>query len=189
MLPSVLSVRAASEPTRTGSGFVIDNDGHILTNAHVVAGASALMLVLHDGRTIDATVVGTEEAADIAVLRTSAAGIPPARLGRSADLHVGDSVLTIGSPQDLAGTVTTGIVSALKRKVALIKSGPPQELIQTDAAINPGNTGGPLINGSGQVVGVNTTLATPTQSSGDTIGIGFAIPIEHALDIAQALTD
>lgn len=178
---SVLSVRAGSG-RGTGSGFVIDDDGHILTNAHVIEGASALELVLPDGRTVDATIVGSRVAANIALLRTSASGIPPAALGRSSDLRVGDSVVAVGPPAGPASKVTTGIVSALKRRVALSRSGPRQEVIQTDAAIDTGNTGGPLVNGDGRVVGVNTTIA-------DLTGIGFAIPIERALDIAHELTD
>lgn len=184
VLPSVVSVRASGA---TGSGFVIDQHGHVLTNAHVVADASRITLVLADGRRVDATVIGVDEANDVAVLRASGSGLRPATLGKSAELRVGDPVLAVGSPLGLEGTVTAGIVSAVDRRAALGGNG-RQTVIQTDAAINPGNSGGPLVNAAGHVVGVNTAIATLGQNgrSGN-IGIGFAIPIDRATTIAERL--
>ncbi|MGH3662946.1 MAG: trypsin-like peptidase domain-containing protein [Micromonosporaceae bacterium] len=189
VLKSVLSVRATGVRGRgAGSGFVIDDDGHVLTNAHIVKGASAVTLGLPDGRTVSARVIGAEEAADLAVLRMSTAGVAPADLGDGSDLRVGDSVLAVGAPLGLYGTVTAGIVAALKRTAALSRSGPRHEVIQTDVVINSDNTGGPLTNSDGEVVGVNTMLTTPARLRDDTIGIGFAVPIDLALEITQDLT-
>ncbi|WP_020579386.1 S1C family serine protease [Actinopolymorpha alba] len=189
VLPSVVTVRATSGRGQgSGSGFVLDGRGHLLTNAHVVSGANTVTVVLPDNRTVRATIVGVDTATDIAVLRTTASGLRPVTLGRSADLRVGESVLAVGSPLRLAGTVTAGIVSALDREAALGESR-RQEVIQTDAAINPGNSGGPLVNAGGQVVGVNTAIATVGPRGSGNIGIGFAIPIDRAVEVAETLID
>jgi putative serine protease PepD len=185
VLPSVVSVRAGSA---TGSGFVIDGNGHVVTNAHVVDGRENVSLVLSTGRTVDAEVVGADEGNDLAVLRTSATGLRPLTMGRSSALRVGDPVLAVGSPLGLEGTVTAGIVSALERRASL-GSG-RQSVIQTDAAINPGNSGGPLVNTAGQVVGVNTAIATlGGRNRSGNIGIGFAIPVDRMTTVVENLTD
>ncbi|WP_433166283.1 S1C family serine protease [Kribbella sp. CA-247076] len=188
VLPGVVSVRAGRA---TGSGFAIDQQGHVVTNAHVVEGASDVSLVLSNGRRVDAEIIGADEDNDLAVLQVSAAdaeGLRALTLGRSAQLRVGDPVLAVGSPLGLEGTVTAGIVSAVDRQARFGDSGNRQSAIQTDAAINPGNSGGPLVNAAGQVVGVNTAIATlgSTSRSGN-IGIGFAIPVDRMKTIVEGL--
>ncbi|GAA0401428.1 hypothetical protein Acor_38530 [Acrocarpospora corrugata] len=183
VLPSVVSVEAGRA---SGSGFAIDQAGHVLTNAHVVDDAGSVTVILHDGRRLSAQVVGTDAAYDLAVLQVAAgSGLIPAMLARSADVRVGDQVLAIGSPLGLAGTVTSGIVSALDREVTL-GSGGRQTALQTDASINPGNSGGPLVNVRGEVVGVNTVIATLSRRGGN-IGIGFAIPVDRAASVAERI--
>ena len=189
VLPGVVSVRAGRA---TGSGFAIDQLGHVVTNAHVVGGASDVSLVLSNGRTVDADVVGSDEDNDLAVLQVSAADAGELRaltLGRSAQLRVGDPVLAVGSPLGLEGTVTAGIVSAVDRQARFGDNGTRQSAIQTDAAINPGNSGGPLVNAAGQVVGVNTAIATLGTSRSGNIGIGFAIPVDRMTTIVKNLLD
>jgi putative serine protease PepD len=188
VLPGVVSVRAGRG---TGSGFAIDQEGHVVTNAHVVEGVSDVSLVLSSGRRVDAEIIGTDEDNDLAVLQVSAAdaeGLRALTLGRSAQLQVGDPVLAVGSPLGLEGTVTAGIVSAVDRQARFGDNGNRQSAIQTDAAINPGNSGGPLVNSAGQVVGVNTAIATlgSTSRSGN-IGIGFAIPVDRMKTIVEGL--
>ncbi|GAA2205597.1 hypothetical protein GCM10009850_010550 [Nonomuraea monospora] len=181
VLPSVVSVETRSSG---GSGFVIDDRGHILTNAHVVSGSSTVTVVLHDGSRLTARVAGADDDEDLAVLEVDyPRELTPATLGRSADLSVGDQVLAIGSPLGLSGTVTSGIVSALDREVRL--GGSRRTAVQTDASINPGNSGGPLVNARGEVVGVNTAIAA--SRGGGNIGIGFAIPIDRAAPIAERI--
>jgi putative serine protease PepD len=192
VLPSVVSVEASGfRGSATGSGFAIDARGHVITNAHVVDGANDVNLVLSNGRRVSASIVGTDEGNDIAVLRTSAGSVPAAALGRSSALRVGDTVLAVGSPLGLEGTVTAGIVSTVSRQAQLGESGQRQSVVQTDAAINPGNSGGPLVNAAGEVVGVNTAIATLGRRSegAGNIGIGFAIPIDRARQIAEDLID
>ena len=189
VLPGVVSVRAGRA---TGSGFAIDQQGHVVTNAHVVEGASDVSLVLSNGRTVDADVVGSDEDNDLAVLQVPAAdteGLRALTLGRSAQLRVGDPVLAVGSPLGLEGTVTAGIVSAVDRQARFGDNGTRQSAIQTDAAINPGNSGGPLVNAAGQVVGVNTAIATLGTSRSGNIGIGFAIPVDRMTTIVEDLLD
>jgi putative serine protease PepD len=189
VLPGVVSVRAGRA---TGSGFAVDEQGHVVTNAHVVEGASDVSLVLSNGRTVDAEVVGSDEDNDLAVLQVSsadAAGLRALTLGRSAQLRVGDPVLAVGSPLGLEGTVTAGIVSAVDRQARFGDNGTRQSAIQTDAAINPGNSGGPLVNAAGQVVGVNTAIATLGTSRSGNIGIGFAIPVDRMTTIVKNLLD
>lgn len=190
VLPGVVSVRAGRA---TGSGFAIDQQGHVVTNAHVVEGASDVSLVLSNGRRVDAEIIGSDEDNDLAVLQVSTAdaeGLRALTLGRSAQLRVGDPVLAVGSPLGLEGTVTAGIVSAVDRQARFGDNGNRQSAIQTDAAINPGNSGGPLVNAAGQVVGVNTAIATlGTSSRSGNIGIGFAIPVDRMTTIVQGLLD
>jgi putative serine protease PepD len=192
----------------TGSGFVIDAAGHVVTNAHVVAGTSQVRLLLDGGRRVDATVVGLDAAEDIAVLRISGAGAgsgagsgpgagpgsgagsgagaapAAARLGRSESLRIGQPVIAVGSPLGLSGTVTAGIVSAVDRTSRI--GGVARPMVQTDASINPGNSGGPLVDLAGRVVGVNTSIATTSSRAGN-IGIGFAVPIDRAVEVAQKI--
>jgi S1-C subfamily serine protease len=166
--------------TATGSGFVIDGEGHILTNNHVVEGASKVTVKLGDSeKTYDAEVVGTDPATDIALLQVDAPDgqLHPLTLGRSAEMEVGDPVVAIGNPFGLDRTVTSGIVSALQRQIQAPNGFSISHVIQTDAAINPGNSGGPLINASGEVIGINAQIATGGGGNGN-VGIGFAIPID-----------
>ncbi|MFD3400865.1 S1C family serine protease [Kribbella sp. NPDC058693] len=189
VLPGVVSVRAGRA---TGSGFAIDQEGHVVTNAHVVEGTTDVSLVLSNGRTVDADVIGSDPDNDLAVLQVStadAAGLRSLTLGRSAQLRVGDPVLAVGSPLGLEGTVTAGIVSAVNRQARFGDNNTRQPAIQTDAAINPGNSGGPLVNAAGQVVGVNTAIATLGTSRSGNIGIGFAIPVDRMTSIVNDLLD
>ncbi|TWD81965.1 putative serine protease PepD [Kribbella amoyensis] len=191
VLPGVVSVRAGRA---TGSGFAIDQQGHVVTNAHVVEGARSVSLVLANNRTLEADIIGMDTDNDLAVLQVSDAanssGLRALTLGRSAELRVGDPVLAVGSPLGLEGTVTAGIVSAVNRQARFGDNSNRQSAIQTDAAINPGNSGGPLVNASGQVVGVNTAIATLGSSSrSGNIGIGFAIPVDRMTTIVQNLID
>jgi len=166
--------------TSTGSGFVIDDGGHILTNNHVVEGASKVTVKLGDSeKTYDAEVVGTDPATDIALLQVDApdSEIHPLTLGRSSEAEVGDPVVAIGNPFGLDRTVTSGIVSALQRQIQAPNGFSISHVIQTDAAINPGNSGGPLINAEGEVIGINAQIATGGGGNGN-VGIGFAIPID-----------
>lgn len=169
-----------------GSGFAVDDQGHIITNNHVVAGGGSVTVVGQDGRRLPAEVVGRDPSSDIAVLRVNqSSGLRPLALARPGSTRVGEPVLAVGSPLGLSGTVTAGIVSALDRQVRLGDTGARRNAIQTDASINPGNSGGPLVNARGEVVGVNTAIAT--LEGGGNIGIGFAIPIEQAQQAAQRI--
>jgi serine protease Do len=165
-----------------GSGVIIQEDGLILTNNHVVAGADRVRVNLSDGRDFDAKVLGRDPKTDIAVLRIEASGLPAARMGSSDALEVGEWVLAVGSPFQLNQTVTQGIVSAKGRSSVGLAD--YEDFIQTDAAINPGNSGGALVNLRGEVVGVNTAIATRT---GGYQGVGFAIPIDMARKITDSL--
>jgi len=164
----------------TGSGFVIDGEGHILTNNHVVEGAGKVTVKLGDSeKTYDAEVVGADPGTDIALLQVDAPAdqLHPLTLGKSAAMEVGDPVVAIGNPFGLDRTVTSGIVSALQRQIEAPNGFAISHVIQTDAAINPGNSGGPLINASGEVIGINAQIATGGGGNGN-VGIGFAIPID-----------
>ena len=166
--------------TATGSGIVIDTEGHVLTNNHVVEGASKISVKLGASDTAyDATVVGTDPATDIAVLKVDApqSQLHPLTLGHSSEVEVGDPVVAIGNPFGLDRTVTSGIVSALQRQIQAPNGFSIDNVIQTDAAINPGNSGGPLINAEGEVIGINSQIETGGSGSGN-VGIGFAIPID-----------
>jgi len=164
-----------------GTGFIIDKTGLIITNNHVVEDADTIKVKLKDEREFDAKVVGRDPQTDLALIKVDAKGeLPVARLGRSAELKVGEWVLAVGSPFGLEQTVTAGIVSAKGRAIG---SGPYDDFIQTDASINPGNSGGPLVNLNGEVVGINTAIIAQGQ------GIGFAIPIDMATKIVVQLKD
>jgi S1-C subfamily serine protease len=166
--------------TATGSGFVIDTEGHLLTNNHVVEGADRIQVKLGDSdKTYTAKVVGTDPATDLAMLdvEAPASELHPLTLGKSAEMEVGDPVVAIGNPFGLDRTVTSGIVSALQRQIEAPDGFSITDVIQTDAAINPGNSGGPLINASGEVIGINSQIATGGGGNGN-VGIGFAIPID-----------
>ena len=165
-----------------GSGFVIDASGLIVTNNHVIADADEIAANFANGRKLVATVVGVDDKTDLALLKvTSPTPLKAAKFGRSDKLRVGDWVLAIGNPFGFGGTVTAGIVSALDRD---INSGPYDHYIQTDASINRGNSGGPLFNIGGEVVGINTAIMSPT---GGSIGIGFAVPSEIAVPVIEQL--
>ncbi len=166
-----------SVPSGTGSGFVWDDQGHIVTNLHVIADAAAATVKLADGRDYPATLVGASQAHDIAVLEISPVGRPlvPVAIGTSDDLRVGQKVFAIGNPFGLDWTLTTGIVSALDRSLDNERGGVIRHLIQTDAAINPGNSGGPLLDSAGRLIGINTAIYSP---SGASAGVGFAVPVD-----------
>jgi S1-C subfamily serine protease len=168
--------------TATGSGFVIDTEGHVLTNNHVVAGANRIQVKLGaSNTTYNATVVGTDPATDLALLKVDAPSsqLHPLSLGESSKIEVGDPVVAIGNPFGLDRTVTSGIVSALQRQIQAPNGFSISNVIQTDAAINPGNSGGPLIDASGNVIGINSQIETGGSGNGN-VGIGFAIPIDTA---------
>ena len=167
-----------------GSGFIISKDGQIVTNNHVVEGADSVKVKLSDGRTFDATVVGSDRMTDIALLKIEAdVDLPTVKFGSSDAMRVGDEVVAMGNPFGLGGTVTTGIISAKSRN---INSGPYDDFIQTDAAINRGNSGGPLFNNAGEVIGVNTAILSP---GGGSVGIGFSVPSDLVQKIVADLAD
>jgi putative serine protease PepD len=186
-LPGVVSVQVRTgSGGASGSGFVFDDRGHIVTNNHVVAGGGGSVSVVgSDGRRLTAEVVGTDPNSDIAVLRvTPSSALRPLDLADLSATRVGEPVLAVGSPLGLSGTVTAGIVSALDRQVRLGGT-VRQTAVQTDASVNPGNSGGPLVNARGEVIGVNTAIAT--LEGGGSIGIGFAVPIDRAQQVATTL--
>ena len=176
--------------TATGSGFVIDNDGHILTNNHVVAGSDNVTVRVggEDGQTFDAKVVGTDPSTDVAVLEVDSGSdqLQPLELGSSSGVQVGDPVVAIGNPFGLDRTATAGIVSAVQRQISAPNGFTIENAIQTDAPINPGNSGGPLLDAEGKVIGINSQIESGGQSEGN-VGIGFAVPIDTAQEIAQQL--
>lgn len=195
VVPAVVSIEIKlGDQGGTGSGVVIDSDGHILTNNHVVAPAvgvpgSTIEATFHNGVRAPLRVVGRDPKTDLAVVKVDLPNITVAQIGVSANLAVGDGVIAIGSPLGLAGTVTSGIVSAVNRPVRLDGEGSDTnaviDAIQTDAAINPGNSGGPLVDSTGAVVGLNSAIRT--SGEGGSIGLGFAIPIDDARKIADQL--
>jgi S1-C subfamily serine protease len=174
----------------TGSGFVIDEQGHVLTNAHVVEGASKIEVAFGDRNSVDAKLLGSDASTDVALLKVKASKkvLKPLNLGDSSKLEVGDSVVAIGNPFGLDRTVTTGIVSALQRKLEAPNGFTIDNVIQTDAAINPGNSGGPLLDSLGRVIGINSQIATGG-GGGGSIGIGFAVPINTAKTISDQLKE
>jgi putative serine protease PepD len=192
--PSVVSIIVAgSGQEDEGSGVILRSNGVILTNNHVIeaaAGGGQITVKFSNGDTAGATVLGADPAADVAVIQAhGVSGLKAATLGDSDSLRVGDTVLAVGSPLGLDGSVTAGIVSALHRSLdggggSSVSLG---DAIQTDAAINPGNSGGPLVDSAGRVVGIDTAIASLSQGSGN-IGVGFAIPIDHVKKIVSQLT-
>ncbi|WP_240505094.1 S1C family serine protease [Nocardia mangyaensis] len=202
VLPSVVMIKVAgTRAAGEGSGVVLSSDGLILTNNHVAAGAGAsakMEVVFSDGSTAPATMVGADPVSDLAVIKVSGkTGLTPIELGTSEGLAVGQPVIAIGSPLGLAGTVTTGIVSALNRPVSTSGEGTPSQVnpvidaIQTDAAINPGNSGGALVDGEGRLIGINTAIASlggeAAGAQSGSIGLGFAIPVDQARRVADEL--
>ena len=190
LLPSTVQVLAdinGEQLGATGSGFVLDEEGHIVTNNHVVEGADdgRIIVVDNKGKRHEADIVGRSPVYDLAVLQVDGLDAEPAAIGTSEDLRIGENVVAIGSPLGLSSTVTSGIVSALHRPVTTTgedaNANSYIDAVQTDAAINPGNSGGPLVDMTGRVVGVNSAIASTGGMTGDTgnIGVGFAIPIEQ----------
>ena len=196
VLPSVVSISTRSiGGSGTGSGFVIDSSGYILTNNHVISKAAqtggSIQVSLSDGTFYSAKVIGRDASYDLAVLKINASGLKALQFGDSDAVAVGDLVIAIGSPLGLSGTVTTGIISAKNRAVTAGESDSESSFInalQTDAAINPGNSGGPLVDATGAVIGVNSAIASlGTTSQLGSIGLGFAIPINQARKTADQL--
>ena len=175
-----------SQASAQGSGFVYDEDGHVVTNQHVVAGASSISISFWNGTELEATLVGTDPSTDLAVLHVDAPPslLQPLRLGNSSAVEVGDAVLAFGSPFGLEGTVTSGIVSALHREMTAPNNFTITDTIQTDAAINHGNSGGPLLDRNGRVIGVDAQIES---ESGGSDGVGFAIPSNTVRSIADQL--
>jgi len=173
-------------PQGTGSGFVWDRQGHVVTNFHVLAGSDSFVVTLADQSNWKATVVGVEPDKDLAVLRISAPAekLPPILVGTSKGLQVGQKVFAIGNPFGLDETLTTGVVSALERTIESVTGRKIQNVVQTDAAINPGNSGGPLLDSAGRLIGVNTQIASP---SGASAGIGFAVPVDTVNEVVPEL--
>lgn len=174
-------------PVGEGSGIIFSEDGYIVTNAHVISGATSLKVVLSDGMTYEAVVVGSDTATDLAVIKIDATGLTAAEFGSSSDLRVADKVIAIGNPggMEFNSSVTIGYVSALNRAVANSSTGYTMNFIQTDAAINPGNSGGALVNEYGQVVGINSAKISATGYE----GLGFAIPTDTAQPILSNLME
>jgi putative serine protease PepD len=187
----VVYVEAATgQGTASGSGVLLDGDGHVVTNEHVVEGAQAVRVRLGDhGSPVDAQVVGADPSTDVAVLKIDAGAVgsaKPLALGDSSQLQIGQTAVAIGSPFGLEGTLTTGIVSALHRQIQSPSGQTIDGAIQTDAAINPGNSGGPLLDKAGRVVGLNAQIAS---ESGTSSGVGFAIPIDTVKKVVAAIED
>ncbi len=178
--------------TATGTGFVVSDDGYLVTNAHVVEGASAVQVKIGDGETRTAKVVGTDTSSDIALLKVDAGGqhLVPLSLADSDDLHVGDATFAIGNPYGLERTLTTGVVSALDREISAPNGFSIDGVIQTDAALNPGNSGGPLLDSAGRVIGVNSQIESTGNSAGgqaSNSGIGFAVPSNTVRNVVKQL--
>lgn len=197
VIPAVVSIAvSASDGSGTGSGFFLSSDGYVLTNNHVVEAAATsgtISVAISTGKKYTAKIVGRDSSYDLAVLKIDVTGAPTLQLGDSEKVAVGDAVIAIGSPLGLAGTVTSGIISAKNRPVTTGTGSGESSFInalQTDAAINPGNSGGPLVDATGAVVGVNSAIASLGSSAGGqsgSIGLGFAIPINQAKKTAEQL--
>ena len=181
-----LSLNVLEIPEGTGTGFIYDDAGHIVTNYHVIRGAQAAKVTLADNSTWDARLVGYETNKDLAVLRIDAAAdrLRKIDIGQSSDLQVGQKVFAIGSPFGLDQTLTTGVISGLGREITSIGGRPIEGVIQTDAAINPGNSGGPLLDSAGRLIGVNTMIAS---QNGVSNGVGFAVPVDIVNQVVPEL--
>ena len=189
--PGVVTITAVVNSGRgsgqaTGSGIVLDTNGNVLTNAHVIAGAQQIQVTFSDGRTVNATLVGSNTSADLAVIRVSVAAstLHPVTLGNSDSAQVGDTVYAIGSPFGLSGSLSQGIISNLKQSGRTSNGSNLSGLIQTDAAINPGNSGGALVNTQGEVIGINSSIESPVDGN---VGVGFAIPINQVKQVLSSL--
>jgi S1-C subfamily serine protease len=185
-MANLFSRRITEVPRGTGSGFIWDTEGHVVTNFHVIQNSDAARVTLADQSSFEAKLVGAFPDRDIAVLRIEASRdqLPPIIVGKSSDLVVGQAVYAIGNPFGLDQTLTTGIVSALDREIESVTRRAIRGVIQTDAAINPGNSGGPLLDSAGRLIGVNTAIYSP---SGASAGIGFAIPADEVNRIVPRL--
>src|SRR3954451_1123282 len=175
------SVAYITTQVGTGSGFVVSDDGYIVTNAHVIEGANGqIKAKIGDGKTLDAQLVGQDASTDLALLKVGASNLKPLALGDSSTVQVGDPAYAIGNPFGLDRTLATGVISALQREISSPNGFAIDDVLQTDAAINPGNSGGPLFNGAGQVIGVNSQIESAGSSSSGgqagNVGVGFAIP-------------
>jgi putative serine protease PepD len=185
--PGVVTITSATGRGQAiGSGIVLDTKGDILTNAHVIAGATQMQVTLSTGQTVAATLVGSNSSADLAVIRISvpASSLHPVTLGNSDGVQIGDTVYAIGSPFGLSGSLTEGIVSNLNQGGSASNGANLSGLIQTDAAINPGNSGGPLVNSAGQVIGINNSIESPVNGN---VGVGFAISINQVKQLLPSL--
>jgi S1-C subfamily serine protease len=173
----------------TGSGFVVDQAGTILTNAHVVNGATKVTVQFQNKQSVDAKVLGKDESTDLALLKVNPAGLKltPLTLGSSKGVQVGDPAIAIGNPFGLERTLTTGVISAVQRTIQAPNNFQIDDVLQTDAPINPGNSGGPLIDATGKVIGINSQIATGGSASQGSVGIGFAVPIDTAKQIIPDL--
>ncbi|MGH1564048.1 trypsin-like peptidase domain-containing protein [Mumia sp. DW29H23] len=197
VLPSTVQLNVkGSQASGSGTGIIISSDGEILTNNHVVEAAAdggEITVSFSDGSIARASIVGRDPVTDLAVVKAEGkSGLKPATLGSSADLRVGQEVIAIGSPYGLESTVTSGIISALNRPVQAGESAETSNVfpaIQTDAAINPGNSGGPLVDANGAVIGINSAIRTSGGSESGSIGLGFAIPVDLAKNVASQLVD
>jgi S1-C subfamily serine protease len=173
----------------TGSGFVVDQAGTILTNAHVVNGATKVTVQFQNKESVDAKVLGKDESTDLALLKVDPTGLKltPLTLGSSKGVQVGDPAIAIGNPFGLERTLTTGVISAVQRTIQAPNNFQIDDVLQTDAPINPGNSGGPLIDATGKVIGINSQIATGGSASQGSVGIGFAVPIDTAKQIIPEL--
>ena len=191
--PTPFDVFDSAQPSEaTGSGFVIDEEGLILTNAHVVAAATEIQVTFSDSHTVSARPIGKDLDTDLALLRVDPKGLDlrPLELGDSGTVQVGDPTVAIGNPFGLERTLTTGVVSALQRRLTAPSGFTIGNVIQTDAALNPGNSGGPLLDASGRVIGVNSQIATGSGgASGGSVGIGFAVPVNTAKEVIPQLEE
>ena len=183
MFPGIAFGQTQKQRTQSlGSGVIVSNDGYVVTNSHVIQGAEEIQVVFHDGRVTQARVIGSDIETDLAVLKIDAADLPSIAIADKTPLNVGDVVLAIGNPFGLSSTVTMGIVSATGRRQ--LQKSIYEDFIQTDAAINQGNSGGALVNAHGELVGINSDIVTPT---GGSVGIGFAIPVTTAKAVLDQL--
>ena len=174
----------------TGSGFVIDKSGDILTNAHVVEGAVKVTVQFSDSKTVDAKIIGRDTSTDLALLKVATDGLTlrPLQLGSAKDVHVGDPAIAIGNPFGLSRTLTTGVISAKQRQIQAPNGFRIDDVLQTDAPINPGNSGGPLLDATGRVIGINSQIETGGSGNGN-VGIGFAVPIDTARHVLPQLKE